>query len=242
MKQSSRILWTIFLGFLTGGAALAAPRMGEALGSSYLLTAKNLTGWHAGAYYRMHEFDARFKNRDREIELEKIMAFAGYDVLPWITAYGLIGQASPEVENDSGDNDSATEFGAGVLVNLLDHDILDNLSLETRIRIQGQIQFTLAQPEVEGEDFDYNELYGSLTLSVLNEMVGNKRYWPEAISLFAGPCFTRIDGDHFDQIPGEIGLIAGSDVLVSRRLALSGSYEFYEDGSHAITGTLSLRF
>ena len=83
-----------------------------------------------------------------------------------------------------------------------------------------------------GRDFDYTETYATLTFSVINEIVGTKKLWPDAIGLFLGPCWSRFDCDDFEQTGNKTGFAFGLDIYVTRRVGLSASYETYGSGRY----------
>ncbi len=241
--KSSLILSATLLGmlFVTAVPVQASPRAAEASGSHYLMAADNLDGWHLGGFYRYA--DREMDHGARSFKQNKFMMHIGRDLLPWVSIYGFLGSVTAEVEPGTGDNDPSLEYGAGIWANLLDHDLLNNLSLETRLRLQALFQVSAADPDVNRYDLGYTEAYGSLTLSIVNELLGNKNYWPDAIGLFFGPVYNELfmDNDRIDMTGPEFGITAGLDFYISRNLTLSVGYEFL-DSDNAMNAALNFRF
>lgn len=239
--KASKILLVAVLGMLLGGlvSAQAAPRAAEASGAHYLIAAQDLDYWHLGGFYRYQDRDA---GAGRTFTQNKAAMYVGHDVLPWLAVYGLIGSTRVKLEPGFfGNSDAAAEYGGGLWVNLLDHDILGDLTMESRLRLQAIGQISRCSPEVEGDDISYTEVYSALTLSIITEVIGNKHYWPDAIGLFAGPVYNRLESDEIDDEGSTIGIAAGLDFYITHGVTLSLSYEAFEtDG--AMNAGLNFRF
>jgi opacity protein-like surface antigen len=227
--KASKILVGSLIGMIVLGwlPAQAAPRAAEASGANYLIAAEDLDTFHFGGFYRYQQRDTDLG----ELTQNKGACYIGYDLLPWASIFGEI--ATTRVKLGLGENsDAASEFGGGAWFNLLDHDILGNLTMETRVRLQALAQVSHASPEVNGTDISYTEFYGSLTMSLVTEVVGNKNYWPDAVGLFFGPVYNSLDSSNLDSEDSGIGFIAGLDFNITRGITISLSYEVYEsDGA-----------
>ena len=222
------------------GDALANPRAAEASGADFIVAADDLTGWHVGGFYRYQsqEIDHGFYNLSRD-------AFAfhvGRDIFRWFSIYGFVGTVDCELENSFYDSDMAILYGAGAWFNIIDQDLLTSLAVETKMRIQACAQISTATPEMGGHDYEYTETYATLTFSVINEIVGNKNLWPDAIGLFFGPAYSDLDSDDLDATGDNLGMIFGLDVYVSHNVSLSASYETYGSGDDAINISVNCRF
>jgi opacity protein-like surface antigen len=219
----------------------AVPRAAESSGAHYLVAAEPLARWHLGGFYRYHDREIK---PDDDFVQNKAGVHVGYDLLPWLSVYGVIGASWAKIEPYPDEySDAAPEFGGGVWLNLLDHDIAGNLALETRLRIQAQAQVTHASLDnvYDNGDVSYTEFFSSLTVSVINELIGNKNYWPDAIGIFAGPVVNSLHSDEIDNKGGVVGITAGIDMYVTSGLTLSFAYEAYED-DEAMNASLSFRF
>ena len=224
----------------TAGNALANPRAAEASGGDFLVAADDLSGWHVGGFYR-------YQSREISHGLDNLSrdAFAfhiGRDIVRWFSIYGFIGTVDCELEESFQDSDIAITYGGGAWFNIIDQDLLTPLALETKMRIQACAQISAAKPEIGGYDYEYTETYATITFSLVNEIVGNKNIWPDAIGLFFGPVYNDLDSDDLDTTGDRLGMIFGLDVYVSRNVSLSASYETYGAGDDAINISLNCRF
>ena len=218
----------------------AAPRAAEASGAHYLIAAESLEHWHLGGYYRYQERE--LKGVDT-LKQSKAMMHLGRDIFPWLAIYGVVGSSQAKLEHGwGGYSDSALEYGGGAWLNLLDHDILGNLMLESRLRLQALGQISRSSPEINGTDTSYTEFYGNLTLSIVNELIGNKSIWPDAIALFVGPVYNHIESNKLDEKGSSVGLIGGLDFYITKGVTMSLSYEHYFDNKDALNAALSFRF
>lgn len=222
---------------LLATSALAIPTSGESSGKYYLVHAQDLTPWHGGLYGRGHERELK---SGEKLDVNRIAAFLGYDVVRWATVYGLIGYSGMKLDDDfSWDKeDGAIEWGFGAWFNLIDHDAMDFRELCDRFRIQAALQYSF----IDNDHVDYGEFSGNLTFGIVNEIEGSKDFWPDNIAAYAGPCLNIMHCDEYDQDRDDsLGIVFGLDVQVSRRVSFGGSIEVYQD-DRAYGGTVSVRF
>lgn len=220
--------------------AAATPRAAEASGSNYLIAAERLDGVHVGAYYR---YTSREVNNYQELSQDNIAFSLGYDLLDWFSVYGIVGTADAEIDTYNSDRDYSLIYGVGGWLNILDHDLLSNLSCETKLRLSASAQMVWGSPDIAGiEECDYTDFYGALTLGIVNELLGNKDMWPDAIGVFAGPVWSIFDCDEFDQTGNKAGFGVGLDIFVTQRVGISASYETYGSGDDAVNVSISCRF
>ena len=226
--------------YANAGDALANPRAAEASGADFIVAADDLSGWHVGGFYRYQsrEIDHGLYNLSRDA----IAFHIGRDIFRWLSIYGFVGTVDSELENSFYDSDMAALYGGGAWFNIVDQDLLTSLSVETKLRVQACAQISAASPEFAGQEYDYTETYATLTLSIVNEIVGNKHLWPDAIGIFFGPVYSDFDSDDLDTTGDDVGMIFGLDVYVSRNVSLSASYETYGDGDDAVNISLNCRF
>ena len=219
----------------------ATPRAAEASGADFLVSAENLEGLHVGGYYR---YTSREVNDYYDLTQDNIAFMVGYDLLDWFSIYGVVGTGDAELDNYSTDRDYSVIYGVGGWLNILDHDLMSNLSCETKFRVSASAQIVFGKPDLCGEEFKYNEFYGALTFSVVNELIGNKNIFPDAIGIFAGPVWDVLDcdDDSYETTGNDAGFAVGLDVYVTRRVGLSASYETYGSGNNAINFSLDCRF
>jgi hypothetical protein len=209
----------------------------------YLVAAQNLSPWYAGAFFRNHDRDITLDNGIRHrFNTDRAGGFVAFDITRWLTVYGMAACTWNNFDDVSHRQDTSTFYGAGLWFNILDHDLLDGLMLENRFRLDACAQFMMGDTEIVGEDLSYVEFYGSLTASIVNEIVGDKSMWPEAIGVFFGPSVTSWDSSDFDADHEDLGFAVGLDVYLTRRTILSAAFEIYEKGENATGITLGTRF
>ena len=211
--------------------SIASPIIGSNENYEYLLGGSDLSKFSIGAYARERNLKVRptptYGMVDYKMKMEKVMGFVGYDIVRWGTLYGIF--SSTDTRLDSGENipfrhemfnGEETEYGAGFLINLIDHDIADPTLIEDRIRITAGIEYTscstywnLASAEVR-----WKELYASMRISLINQVQGWKEYWPHAIAIYGGPAYCSIDSSSLDS-GGDAGFIAGVEIYYSERIS-----------------------
>lgn len=236
--------YSIIAAFLMAlpGLVTASPRAVEGDGFSSLFSARDLSAWHIGGYYRRLKRDIDFPLMDTtRLELNRAVFYTGYNITPWLTVYGLAGNIDPHLVQVPGGGSSGTEIGGGLWINLLDHELVDQLQLENRISVEAMAQYSRGNPEFGDFDLTYSEVQASLTLSIINDVSSGTIYWPETVSLFFGPVYNHLNSSDFDQANNEFGLCIGSDIGLSRRVRLSLAYEKYDRNDDSLSAVLNIR-
>lgn len=232
-----RSLAVIASATLVAASANATPRSGEGSPAHYLVAAESLYAWHAGAYVRGHERTVEQDGFESSVDTSRAMVYVGRDVFSWLGLYGTVGLADFDGDG-SDDGQSATEYGGGLWVNLLDHDTFEFLETVQRFRVQGMLQYTL----FSADDVTWGELAGNLTFGLTHEVIGSKFFWPEAYTLYAGPAVNVVNSDEYDQSSDDmVGLAVGLDVQINARTSMGVMAEIYDD-DEAMSGSVSVRF
>lgn len=240
MNPRTRIVIAATAAAMLATFAGATPRAAEASGSNYIFASENLEGVHVGGYYRYTSRDVEY---NRELSQDNIAFVVGLDLLDWFAIYGIVGTADAELDTYKGERDYAMLYGGGAWLSILDHDLLSNLSCETKFRISASAQMVWSSPDIGGiEKCDYSNFYGALTFSIVNELIGNKEMWPDALGVFAGPVWSIFDCDDYETEGDDAGFAVGLDIYVTRRVGLSASYETYGHGDNAVNFSLGCRF
>jgi len=234
--KTTKILTVFSLVALMAATAVATPRSGVSSGRHFLVAAEDLSAWHFGIYGRMKEYKVEYKGEKRDVEVGRVLAFAGYDLTPWATLYAMAGVNS--AKDDLRDlSKNAFELGFGAWMNILDHDTFDFLTLEQRFRIQSALQVMMFR----NDEFLWGELTGNITFGITHELVGSKFVLPDAITIYAGPAVNLVFSDDYDMSSSDMfGLAVGVDVQVNSRTNLNVGGEIYSDNS-AFTASLSIR-
>lgn len=235
--HSARFLLFITAMLLTNLQSYAMPRSGEGKGANYLTAAEDLSSWHAGAYVRYHDRTVKYDKVRSEVRLVHALAYAAYDIFPWMSIYGLAGQTDCQ-EKRFNRSDDAFEFGVGAWFNLLDHDTFEHLTTIQRFRINSTFQYSM----FKNDHVTWGELLGNVTFGITHEVIGSKFFWPESFTLYAGPSLNVLISDDYDQSSsGVLGLVLGLDMQVNRMTAIGASLELY-DKDEAGIGYVTVRF
>ncbi len=234
MKKSFPKLAALsFVYILSSASWLSAAPIGHsAAGRQYLVTARPLDAWSLGVQARVGTREARVDNRTEDIRFTRLGMYAGYDIQRWITAFVKMGANDTRLDDFSGGQFSF-EFGGGMRFNLFHHEILDPTLNEDRILINAAWEYSTAQAERMGGDQRYHELHGSLTMSIVNDVVGTKMYIPHAIALFFGPTYSLFDSARVST-RSDVGVLVGLEVYHSERTSFRFSVE--QIGSDSTTG------
>jgi len=118
--------------------------------------------------------------------------------------------------------------------------MMDPSLMEDRIRLSATVQYTFGTFDNGfGDSEAMDELYGSFIMSVVNDIEGNKQYWPNAISIFAGPIFSQIISDSIQE-DSIVGLTVGVEVFLSDYVTLGIGMEQFDDSGSWMA--LSIKF
>ncbi len=220
----------------------AAPRSATQISEYYLVPERDLAGWSAGIFVRERERDIRFEDSALSLSLEetRTAAYVGYQLINWITAYiyGGANDTKPAESRMSGSG-GGTVFGASIEFNLLSHMLKDPELDEDRIRIHSTVSYTRAEAEAGLLSGNFSEVEADITLSLVNEIEGNKRFLPQAIALYAGGLVSSLQGD-LDETGDSSGFKGGVDILFTRHITLSAGVENLDNTG--VTGSLNVAF
>lgn len=240
MSNTLKIACIAAIAAATGLNSMANPRAAEASGEAFPISAENLVGWHVGGFYRYQS--RKLSHSVDSLSQDTIAFHTGIDIFRWLSVYGFIGTVDCEFDSPFRDADMAATYGGGAWVNFLDHEILSMLTCETKIRIQACAQYSTAEPEISGKDCRFSETYATATFSIINETVANKFMFPDAIGIFVGPAYSELDCDDIETSGNKLGVIFGLDMIVTRNVSLSASYETYDSGDDAVNISVNCRF
>lgn len=238
MKNSARIaLGLLLLATVTTAPSGAVPVSSGQLGRNYLVSAADLTRWSGGILGSVRKRDVEVERFDYTLKSTRYLIYVGYDFMSWATAYGIGGRSVSKMGSGAYENASA-EIGGGVRFNILEHEILSPTLVEDMIRINCGVQYTMSGTDWRGTDLDWGELYGWLTLSLINELDGNKLFVPWSIALYGGPIYS----DFFSDVDANetLGFTAGLEVLYTDRVSLHAGVEHFDEQSFA--GGVQIRF
>jgi hypothetical protein len=223
---------------LANVAAWAAPMGNVMAGRKYFVAAKDLSPWTAGVYFRGMSRDGEVDNTAQTIEGSKLCLYTGYDVLPWMTPYVKLGTGSISLDG-SGNKDYNPEFGFGLRLNLLHHEIMDPTLFEDVIMINASCEYSVTEATRDEDTQAFAELYAAATVSILNEILGDKFYLPNGISLFLGPTYSIIESSA-TTTDDDFGFLFGVDIFHSERVSYYFSAEIIGSNSSAVMAGLNV--
>jgi opacity protein-like surface antigen len=209
--------------------AYAGARNTTRRGIDYLEGVRPLDKWSAGLYWDGMERDVEVFNVPTVMKTSRVMAWTGYSFVPWASFYLAAGEGFTDFDNESADENAA--FGAGVQLNLLDHEIPDLTLIEDRIQVHAGAEVTWSGTELAwGDDLNWVEFTASLTAGLVNDLKGNTLFIPQSINLYAGPVFSGIRSNDIEgDEASAFGLAAGLEVFYTKRVSLHGQYNKFDN-------------
>lgn len=205
------------------------------LSREYLVSPQDLGSWSIGLYAIKQERDVTANKYMSDVPMKssKTLGYIGYDIIPWITAYVVGGSSETRIGWGSGS--SKPEIGFGAVFNLIDTEIEDPTLFENRLRLSSHAQYTWgsAKSSTSSSDVKWGEFSGSLLLSIVNDLEGDKFFVPNSIALFVGPVFSVINSNTIEQ-DKIFGMTGGLDIFLNEKVSLELAYTRYEAGTYSI--------
>jgi opacity protein-like surface antigen len=192
-----------------------------------------------GIYGGSLERDVEYGDASTVLPLEssKAVIYLGLNLRPWLTLFAGVGGADHDL--GMAESDTTHVIEAGLLINVIDHDILDSSLFEDRLRINMGATWAATEAEWYGEDVKWQEINAFATISIVNDTTGNKLFNPNSIAIYAGPVYSHIVSDDLEA-DQELGFMAGIEVFVSESITLDlGVRQFDSTG---FEGGLNIQF
>ncbi|MFO7870496.1 MAG: hypothetical protein R6V03_03580 [Kiritimatiellia bacterium] len=174
-------------------------------------------------HHRMFDREVRGRAIPAGTSMEgtKQYVWVGYDFERFVTSYLLFGNSSTRIGTSSSESD--TEYGVGVLFNLLNREVMDpilgrNLVFNI-IRVNGGIEYTSSGGSFHHNNLEWRELYISLTLSLVNELTGETFFVPDSVGIFGGPVYSHYHGADLEE-EDSIGYSAGLELYFSEKMSV----------------------
>jgi opacity protein-like surface antigen len=221
-------------------AAHAAPVADSSSQLDYLFKAKDLSKIAIGAYVMgiQRKVDTPAASGTK-MDAVRSMGYLSYHVLPWLSVYGAMGAGEYELNDVGTSSGTDGQWGFGVRANLLDHFIKDPTLLEHRIELRSGANYTAVDTKLGGRSEDWGEFSASLTLHLVNEIVGNKELMPTSIGLYVGPVYSTYLGGDVEE-DTSVGVSGGMEIVISENISLGLGVEYF-DNATAI-GSIDIRF
>jgi opacity protein-like surface antigen len=143
--------------------------------------------------------------------------YVGLEVTPWATIF--VGGGMGDHQLGMTESDTRHKLEAGILVNLIDHEILDPTLFEDKLRVNAGASWAYTEAEWVDQDVRWQELTAFLTVSVVNDTTGNKFFNPNSVAVYAGPLFNYIQSDEIE-LRDELGFLAGIEIFLTESISL----------------------
>lgn len=217
---------------------LAVPIGSSNLGREYYTGVSDLDQWSCGFYYNLRDRHIRAAGQQYLMKSRKLAGYVGYDFKPWFTTYGMLGSNETEIE-PTVTSGASSEYGFGMIFNLLDQEILAPTLFEDRIRVNAALQYTKTKAVWVGRSTKWRELFASLIISIVNDLDGNRLYLPISISLFGGPIYSNMTSSSFNE-SDSLGFTAGLEVFFTDKVSFYVGTERFD--SDAFMTGVNVRF
>ncbi|MBL7114153.1 MAG: hypothetical protein ISS35_00170 [Kiritimatiellae bacterium] len=242
MKTSSYLIQSVSLLCIlaTAHVAQAAPVADSSSDLDYLIKAKDLSKIAIGAYVMgvQRKVDTPVAV-EAKMEAVRSMGYLSYHILPWLSIYGAVGAGEYELDAVGTSSGTDGQWGFGVRANLLDHFIKDPTLLEHRIELRSGANYTSVDTKLGGQSEEWGEFSASLTLHLVNDVVGNKELMPSSIGIYVGPVYsTYLDGDVEEDT--SVGLTGGLEIVISENVSIGLGVEYFDNAT--AVGSIDLRF
>ena len=198
---------------------------------NYAIPADVLTDFHGGVQGFMGDRNVKDDfGFQSEMKVQRINAYLGYDIGRWLSIYVLGGVQSVKNNDIRMENDTTFLYGAGLWAALIDDAQLDFLSTISRYRLNFGMEVSHSDPN----DLSWTQFDASLTFGIYNDSFLSDAKFPTAIGIFAGPIYSTVDLDGFEQVKdNEWGFTVGGEFRFANGVYVSGGYDFFTDDSMA---------
>lgn len=236
----NKALWTVMGGLALGilcsiGNSVAAPIGHSNEGIDYIVGSADLKYWWTGVYLDTQKRDVSSGASTYRLQKDSTMGYLGYSYADWWLIYGLYGKNKYDV---NGWSDSEWSYGAGMRFHLLDHIVKDPTLMEDKLRLNMIIQYTRSHlNDWYGKDYKFDEYYGSIILSVVNDLEGNKLFLPDSLSIFAGPVWSDIKSGAFEE-KDQMGYVVGMEFYYSTCVSFDIRAQYFD--TSAFMGGLNI--
>ena len=198
---------------------------------NYAIPADVLTDFHGGVQGFMGDRNVKDDfGFESEMKVQRINAYLGYDPLRWLSIYVLGGVQSVKNNDIRMENDTTFLYGAGLWAALIDDAQLDFLSTISRYRLNFGMEVSHSDPN----DLSWTQFDASLTFGIYNDSFLSDAKFPTAIGIFAGPIYSTVDLDGFEQVKdNEWGFTVGGEFRFANGVYVSGGYDIFTDDGMA---------
>lgn len=232
MKKISSVIFVgavIVSSFFSATQTYALPAGAAQHQGEYFLGDEDLGRWSMGVYYLDREREISTLGYTRRMDSAKTMGYVGYEFIYGLVGYLTAGSADTRFEFLSVKDDHS-EYGFGLLFNILDHEIPDPLLMEDRIRINGCLQYTQGGANWINTELDWQEYYGTLTVSLINDIWGDKYFNMESIGFYFGAIYSDINCSGFE-VESKFGFCSGIEMMITEKVSIDLGMETLDRGA-----------
>ncbi|MBL7076838.1 MAG: hypothetical protein ISS31_05140 [Kiritimatiellae bacterium] len=217
MKKTS-IALTAFAILATCLASAYAIPTGKSNESGHYISGTGISHMlNAGIYGGSIEREVEYNNAVRTLESKQTVVYLGLEVTPWATVFVGGGLADHQV--GMLESDTSSKLEAGILLNLVDHVILDPTLFEDKLRINAGASWAYTEAEWLAQDVRWQEATAFLTVSIVNDTIGNKFFNPNSVAIYMGPMFNYIQSGEIE-LREEFGFLAGIELFLTESISL----------------------
>jgi hypothetical protein len=236
------VLAVVLVGGSVGDLSAAAMDVSNR-GRDYFVSSASLKRWSFGLYSDGFDRDLERSNgANLNLKSHREMLYLGYSVVPWMTPYLTGGRSTSKV--GAGETGSAQlQYGAGINFNFIDHEVADSFLLEDRLRLNGNVEYTVTGFDSGRDDLKWAQLDAALTLGIVNDVVGQPAYIPESIVVFVGPIYSSIMSADIEGVAeggNDFGVTIGMEVFYSPTISFDVRVNKLDNFGFA--GGINLRF
>jgi len=224
-------------------AARAVPVGNSDTDLDYIVDDSSLHGWCFGVYLVEQDIDIQVKSVKANLlmEQEKAMVYLGINLFPWIMVYATAGESETAIDGwFFGDPAHEVEYGGGFQANLLSREIPDPTLMENKLRVNAGAQYVVASSDIIGEEWEWAEVTANLTVSIVNDLDGNRLFLPNSIALYVGPFYFDIISDDISHRGDEFGYEIGMEVFFTESVSFDFGMRRLNDSG--LTAGMHVRF
>ena len=194
---------------------------------NYAIHADVLTDFHGGVQGFMGDRNVKDDfGFQSEMKVQRINAYLGYDIGRWLSIYVLGGVQSVKNNDIRMENDTTFLYGAGLWAALIDDAQLDFLPTISRYRLNFGMEVSHSDPN----ELSWTQFDASLTFGIYNDSFLSHAMFPTAVGIFAGPIYTTIDMDGYEQIKdNNWGITVGGEFRFANGVYVSGGADIFND-------------
>lgn len=208
----------------------------------YLAGIADLRRWSFGLNSAGGEREMNVGRQTLIMKSRNITGAIGYECLPWLAPYLTVGSSKTRVGAGASEySDGEPQYGIGVWLNLLEHDIPSPAILEEKLRLNAGSQFSIGEADWENGDAEWNEISAFFTASIINEVEGNNIFLLDSIAFFTGVLWSDFVGSSISTFTyrGDLnedqalGFTAGVEVFFTKTISCHAAIEKFDSDGYS---------